>query len=172
MPPIIYKLRNKMKTTIILLLSLLLPLTALAKKEEPLKYDIAPAGVSAEGMTLVKISLYVEKPGKATVDLLKKAAVHGIIFRGLGESGVTGYSSQRPLVSSPTAAQQYGDFFDTFFQDGGQYLSYANMVESTTQSVKVSKNEYRVTAIVNISTSQLRRALQDAGVARRMTEGF
>lgn len=161
-----------MKTFILLLVSFLLSFSVLAKKEEPLKYDIVSAGVSASGMTLVKISLYVDKPIKATVELLKKAAVHGVIFRGLNESSVTGYANQKPLASSPAAAQQYGDFFETFFQPDGQYLSYANMVESTTQAVKVSKKEYRVTAVVNVSTDQLRQLLQQAGVVRKMTDGF
>lgn len=161
-----------MKIFILLLISFLLPFSVQAKKEEPLKYDIASAGVSASGMTLVKISLYVDKPAKATVELLKKAAVHGIVFRGLSESSVMGYSNQKPLASSPAAAQQYGDFFELFFQPGGQYLSYANMVESTTQAVKVGKKEYRVTAIINVSTDQLRQLLQQGGVIRKMTDGF
>lgn len=161
-----------MKTFIVLLISFLLPFSVQAKKEEPLKYDIASAGVSASGMTLVKISLYVDKPAKATTELLKKAAVHGVIFRGLSESSVLGYSNQKPLAASPAAAQQYGDFFKAFFQSGGQYLSYANMVESTTQAVKVGKKEYRVTAVVNVSTDQLRQVLQQAGVIRKMTDGF
>lgn len=161
-----------MKIFILLLISFLLPFSVQAKKEEPLKYDIASAGVSASGMTLVKISLYVDKPTKATVELLKKAAVHGIVFRGLSESSVMGYSNQKPLASSPAAAQQYGDFFELFFQPGGQYLSYANMVESTTQAVKVGKKEYRVTAIINVSTDQLRQLLQQGGVIRKMTDGF
>lgn len=161
-----------MRTLILFLTIFLLPFVVQAKKEDPLKYDITSAGVSASGMTLVKISLYVDKPAKATVELLKKAAVHGIIFRGLNESSVLGYSNQKPLASSPAAAQQYGDFFEAFFQENGQYLSYANMVESTTQAVKVGKKEYRVTAVVNISTDQLKQVLQQAGVIRKMTDGF
>lgn len=160
-----------MKNFIVLLIGLLLPICMQAKKEEPLKYDIASAGVSASGMTLVKISLYVDKPSKATTELLKKAAVHGIIFRGVSEEGVTGYAKQRPLASTPAAAQQYGDFFETFFQDNGQYLAYANMVSSSVQTVKVDK-QYRVTAVVNVSTDELRRVLQEAGVIHRMTDGF
>ena len=161
-----------MKNILILLLSILLPFSALAKKEEPLKYDIAPAGVSARGMTLVKISVYVEKPNKASVDLLKYAAVHGIIFRGINETSVTGYSNQRALVSSPAAAQQYADFFNSFFQENGQYLAYANMVDSSTQTMKTGKKQYKVTAVVNVSTDELRKILQEAGIIRRMTDGF
>jgi len=161
-----------MKTFILLLISFLLSFSVQAKKEEPLKYDITSAGVSASGMTLVKVSLYIDKPAKATVELLKKAAVHGIIFRGLSGASVMEYSIQNPLVSSAATAQQYGDFFDTFFQSGGQYLSYATMVEATTQTVKVSKKEYRVTAVINVSTDRLRQVLQEGGVVRKITDGF
>lgn len=123
-------------------------------------------------MTLVKVSVYVDKPKNATVELLKKAAVHGIIFRGVSEADVTGFTNQGALVSAPGAAQQHGDYFATFFQSGGQYLSYANMVESTTETVKVNKKEYRVSAIINVSTDQLRKTLQAAGIIRKMTDGF
>lgn len=160
-----------MRKVLIALLCLLLPCVVAAKKDDPLKYDITSMGVSESGMTLVKISLYVKAPSSATTDLLKKAAVHGIIFRGVSDSQVTGYVKQKPLASSPAAAQEHADFFDTFFQKNGSYLSYANMVDETTKTVKVDK-EYKVTAVVNVSTGMLRQALQDAGVIRKMTDGF
>lgn len=158
-----------MKKIFYLLLCLLIPLASVAKDDE-LRYDLESAGVSASGMTLVKVSVYVSKPKKASDELIKKAAVHGIIFRGVSESGVTGYSKQRALAPQ-SAAQQYGDFFEAFFSEGGGYISYATIVESTTQTVKVGK-EYRVTNIVNVATDNLKRSLKDAGVIRGMTDGF
>lgn len=159
-----------MKKILFLLFYVLISQAAFAQ-DDALEYDIEPAGTGQKGMSLVKVSIYVKKPKQATTALLKKAAVHGIIFRGLSESGTTGYTKQRPLVSSPAAAQQYGDFFETFFQDGGKYISYANMVGSTTQAVKVNK-KYRVSATINVSTDEIRRALRDAGVIKGMTDGF
>lgn len=157
---------------VLFLASVISPFFLQGKVGEPLKYDLASAGVGADGYALVKVSLYVDKPKKATVDLLKKAAVHGIIFRGLSETGVTGFNNLRPLVSSPAAAQQHGDFFDAFFQSGGQYLSYADKIESTTETVKVNKKEYRVTTVIKVNRDQLRKVLQQAGIARKITEGF
>lgn len=157
---------------VMFMISVVSPLFLQAKGDNPLKYDLASAGVGADGYTLVKVSLYVDKPKKATVDLLKKAAVHGVIFRGISETGVTGFNNLRPLVASPASAQQHGDFFDAFFQSGGQYLSYADRVESTTETVKVSKKEYRVTTVVKVNRDQLRKVLQQAGIARKITDGF
>lgn len=160
-----------MRKLSVLLVLLLLPF-ALHAGNDDLKYDVESAGVSASGMTLIKLSLYVSKPKNATTELLKKAAVHAIIFRGVAASSVTGFSKQQPLASSPAAAQQYGDYFETFFADGGAYMSYAQIVDSSTQTVKMSKKEYRVSVVVNVSTDQLRRTLKEAGVIKGMTDGF
>lgn len=148
-----------------------LPLLAMAGDDE-LKYDVESAGVGQSGTTLIKLSLYVKKPKEATTEQMKKAAVHAIIFRGVAASGVTGFSKQAPLASSPAAAQQYGDYFEAFFADGGAYMSYAQMVDSSTQTVKTSSKEYRVSAVMLVSTDALRRTLKEAGVIRGMTDGF
>lgn len=157
-----------MKRIIYLLLCLLLPLTAMADDE--LRYDLESAGVSASGMTLVKVSVYVSKAKKASDEMLKKAAVHGIIFRGVAESSVTGFSKQKALVGAG-AAQQYGDYFEAFFADGGGYISYATLVESSTETVKVGK-EYRVSAVLNVNTDGLKSTLKAAGIIKGMTDGF
>lgn len=164
------KLQKLLVSSLFFLFALSLP--TVAKDDTNIKYDVTTAGVSSEGMTLVNISVYVENPKQATVEYLKKAAVHAIIFRGVAESSVTGFSKQRPLVSSPSAAQQYGDFFDSFFQKNGQYIAYANMVGSNIKTVKVDKKEYRVTATMKISTDELKKLLKDAGIVRGMTDGF
>lgn len=159
-----------MKKLFILIMCFLLPITAMAKGDD-LNYEIESAGVSSSGMTLVKVSVYVKKVKEATSDLLKKAAVHGIVFRGVSASSVTGYSKQKALVTSPAAAEQYADFFDSFFSDGGRYSVYATMVNSTTETVKVGK-EYRVSAVVNVSTDALKKDLKDAGIIKGMVDGF
>ena len=158
-----------MRKFIILLTCFLMPIIAFG--EDELKYDIESAGVSASGTTLVKVSVYVKKAKKASSSMLKKAAVHGIIFRGVNESSVTGFSKQRPLVQSPTAAQEYGAFFDNFFSEGGGYISYATLVESSTKAVKVGK-QYRVSATLNVSTDGLKARLREEGIIGRMTDGF
>lgn len=157
------------KTVHLLLFLFFIPALSYAGGDD-LKYDIESAGVGASGMTLVKVSVYVKKVKNASDELLKKAAVHGIVFRGVAESGVTGFSKQNALVGAG-AAQQYGDYFDAFFADGGAYISYASMVESTTETVKVGK-EYRVSAVLNVNTDGLRQTLRDAGIARGITDGF
>lgn len=156
-----------MKKLMFLMMCLLASMTMMA--DDDLQYDLESAGVS-QGGTLVKVSVYVKKPKKATVELFKKAAVHGIIFRGVAESGVTGYAKQSALAGS-AAAQQHGDFFKAFFDDGGGYMTYATIIDGTTESVKISK-QYKITRVVNVNTDALKRALKDAGVIRGMTDGF
>lgn len=157
-----------MKKLVFLMMCLLAPLAVMA--DDDLQYDLESAGVSQGGMTLVKVSVYVKKPKKATAELFKKAAVHGIIFRGVAESGVTGYAKQSALAG-PEAAQQHGDFFKAFFDDGGGYLTYATIIDGTAESVKIGK-QYKITRVLNVSTDALKHALKDAGVIRGMTAGF
>ena len=62
------------------LLCFLLPFLAVAKKDIPLKYDIICAGSGNAGTSLVKVSVYVDK-ANITTDIIKKAAVHGLILK-------------------------------------------------------------------------------------------
>ena len=159
-----------MRKVIYLLLCLLLPLTSMAKGEDELKYDLAAAGVGAEGTTLVKVSVYVSKAKNATADLLRLAAVHGIIFRGLSETGSTGYAKQQALAEAG-AEEQWADYFAAFFATGGDYTRYASMVGGITEMTKIEK-QYRATAVVSVSTDALKKALREAGVIKGMTDGF
>lgn len=137
---------------------------------QDLKYDINSAGVSEGGTTLVEISVYAKKVKKVSSELLKKAAVHGIIFRGVNSSGVTGFSGQKALAPI-TAAQEHGEFFETFFAENGSFLSFADLATPTTRTAKVGK-EYRVTAKVIVKTDDLKKVLKDAKVIRGLTDGF
>lgn len=70
-----------MKKILFLLLYVFISQAAFAQ-DGAIEYDIEPSGTGQKGMSLVKISVYVKKTKQATPALLKKAAVHGIIFRG------------------------------------------------------------------------------------------
>ena len=63
----------------LLCLMLMLSLVAFAKGNEMPQYDITGAGSGNEGMLLVKVFVYSKK---VTDQDLKRAAVHGVVFRG------------------------------------------------------------------------------------------
>ena len=150
------------------LLCFLLPFLAVAKKDIPLKYDIICAGSGNAGASLVKVSVYVDK-ANITTDIIKKAAVHGLIFKGYNDSR---WGRKRPLAKSATVEQEHVDFFSVFFQNNGAYLNYADMVDGGMQTVKVDKKEYKVTAIVSVADDEIKRVLEDAGIVKKMASGF
>lgn len=158
-----------MKKVLILLFCSLCTLSTIAKKDIPLKYDIVCAGSGSQGTYLVEVSVYVEKPN-TNIDLIKKAAVHGVIFRGF--TGAQGCTSQRPIIRETTAAQQHGDYFQAFFQPNGQFISYATLIDGSTQTTKIDKKAYRMTAVVSVAKDQLRKALEDAGIIKNLSNGF
>lgn len=157
------------------ILFLLLPLmivTAVmygASKKEALKYDIVSAGTGAQGTYLCKVSVY-SKNGKTTEADIKRAAVHGVIFKGV--TGGNGQATQKPMTT-PTVEFEKADFFEEFFKDGGPYMAYANVEPTTFERSKVAKSkEYRVSAIVTVTKDELRRFLEQAGIVRRLGDIF
>jgi hypothetical protein len=144
--------------------------TTEAKNTENLKYDIEAAGNGTEGTYLVKVWVYTNKPDKITSDIVKKAAVHGVIFRGF--AGKDRVPSQKPMAQSPALEQEKADFFQAFFENDKTFLRYADIIDGSTESIKVGKKEYKVGAIVSVSKDMLRKDLEEAGIIRGLSSGF
>ncbi len=139
------------------------------KDKEEVSYDIQSAGSGVQGTYLVSVWVY-SKTGKVNDDLLKYAAVHGVLFRGF--SGQQGAPTQRPLAGSAVVEQQKSDYFQAFFGEEGAYLNFATVVMGSYQRVKVKKRGYKVGAVLQVSKDQLRRELEQAGVIKSLSSGF
>lgn len=96
-----------------------------ATSDDPLKYEIEGEGVGAQGIYLVKVTV-IQKKSKLDVDVIIKCAVHGVLFSRF--SSQTSRTRQKPLAGSMVVEQQHQDYFDVFFQKGGSYMNFANMV--------------------------------------------
>lgn len=95
--------------------------------------------------------------------------MHGVIFKGYG--GGQGCVSQRPMANQPGVENQFKDYFDQFFANGGEFQKYASIMEGTTEIVRVGK-EYKVGVVVSVRKDDLRKALEAAGVIRKLNSGF
>lgn len=93
----------------LLLLLLMFAVTAMAKGGEMPKYDMTGAGSGNEGMVLVKVFVYAKT---VTDQDLKRAAVHGVVFR-----GCTGNNSgaMQPAMASPESENSHAEFCKAFF---------------------------------------------------------
>jgi hypothetical protein len=160
-----------MKVKILLLAVFLFSISMGAKDKSndvSMRYDIECAGTGTEGTYLIKVWVYAKK-NNVDENLLKKSAVHGVIFKGF--AGAQGCTSQKPLASSPGIEQEKANFFNVFFANNGDYLKYASVVVGSTETIKVGK-EFKIGVIVSISKDLLRKDLESAGVIRGLSSGF
>lgn len=136
---------------------------------EPLDYQIVGAGSGNQGIYLVKVFVISTK-NKPDIELLKKCAVHGVLFKGFSDkdSRIT----QKPLTGSSLTEQEHSDFFEPFFQKGGAYLNYVDLVVSQYEIVKLAKKQYRIGATFSVAKEQLRKDLEKAGVVKELSSGF
>lgn len=155
-----------MKRLFGLMLMLLVIVTGvIAKGEKMPQYDITGAGSGTEGTILVKVYVY----GKKVTDQdLKRAAVHGVVFRGCSgnESG-----ARQPAMASPTAETDNATFCQEFFASDGQCQSFATIISGSYDRVKIQKG-YKLGAILSVDKTALRKELEKAGVVRSLSSGF
>lgn len=133
------------------------------KDESKLQYSIQSSISGQQGYWVVEVTAYVTKKGDINNTILQKCAVHGALFKGVAPG--KGGSSQKPLCTSATAESQNTDFFNAFFQQ--EFKNYADVVAGTLSTIKVGKG-YEVTATVQIAKDNLRKAMEQAGIIRKL----
>ena len=148
--------------------ALLMAFGQAAAKNDPMQYDIMAAGSGAQGTYLVKVYVYSSSK-KVTDNAIKRAAVHGVIFRGV--AGGNGAPTQRPLASADVEIQK-ADYFEMFFDEkSGIYNRFADIVPGSYERSKAPKG-YKVGAILQVTKDELRQELEKAGVIRSLSSGF
>lgn len=153
----------------LLFLLLFLCSTTGAYASGPLNYEIEGAGIGSQGTYLIKIWV-VSKKNKPNINLIKKCAVHGVLFRGFSNENKRG--GQKPLAGMASVEQQNASYFEDFFRDEGGYRNFVTMVSESYEVVKTKKKEYRIGSVLSVSTDLLRKHLTDAGVMKGMNSGF
>lgn len=136
-------------------------------------YEITCIGVGDEGTKLIAVYGYGKDHDRATYEA-KRNAIHGVIFKGT-EVNTGGCMGVKPLAKSPMLETERADFFQKFFQDGGQYLNYVSLsAEGRAQRkvTKIDKKTYKVGIAVAIRYDALRKDLEKAGVIKKLSAGF
>lgn len=149
----------------LLCLMLMLSLVAFAKGNEMPQYDITGAGSGNEGMLLVKVFVYSKK---VTDQDLKRAAVHGVVFRGCSENNS---GAKQPAMAPAESEASHSEFCNGFFAAQGECQNYASIIAGSYERVKTSKG-VKSGAIVQVDKKALRKALEKAGVVRSLSAGF
>ncbi len=138
---------------------------AMAKSDKMPQYDITGAGSGTEGTILVKVYVYAKS---VKDEDLKRAAVHGVVFRGCvgNQSG-----ARQPAMASVTAEADYATFCEAFFAVDGPCQNFASIVAGSYDRVKTSKG-YKSGAILQVDKVSLRKELEKVGVVRSLSSGF
>lgn len=158
--------------TILTLFLMMAPL-AIAKEKEGLipSYTILGSGAQGTGK-VIEVTILTKKQDKVDFDMLKKAAVHGLLFRGYANNNgqLGGATNTPPVMGSPTAEEQHAEFFTPFFQDG-RYASYVQHIDGSRRVIKSGK-EYKVSCKVIVQEGTLRQDLMNAGVLKGLRGGW
>lgn len=119
-----------------------------------------------DGTTMVKVTAKGKKAEEA-VENCKKYAVHAIMFR-----GIPGSNMAKPIITEPNAETKNVDYFNKFFAPSGKYLSFMTPSGDGPQDKIKIKEGYKVTMLINVKHKNLRKQLEDDGIAKKMTDGF
>ena len=151
----------------ILIFIFVVAIGAMAKGSEKMpQYDIMGAGSGNEGMLLVKVFVYAKK--NVPDEELKRAAVHGVVFR-----GCTGNNSgaNQPAMASPIVETDKSAFCEAFFATNGECQNYASIISGSYERIKTGKG-YKYGAIIQVNKTALRKDLEKAGIVRSLSSGF
>lgn len=170
-----------MKNILLFALMLIVPVAGFSQKKKIKKanedtaqwrYEIKALEVGTQGTCLVKVWSYSKKPEVASSQS-RKNAVHGVIFKGIpAKDRIPG---KKPLVQNASAESEHANFFKDFFADGGAFMRYVTLTNNGAieagDIMKIGK-EYKVGVNVTVNYSELRKALEDAGVIKKLGAGF
>lgn len=144
------------------------------KDVESWKYEIEGVQQGVSGVYVLKVWLFSKRP-KIDMNLAKKSAIHGVIFRGYSGQ-LRGLMAQPPLTNNPNLEQEKEEFFDDFFADGGKYLKY---IDSRGGDPEVGPGDrikedqyYKVGVIIPVRVAELRKDLENAKIIRSLLNGF
>jgi len=133
-------------------------------------YEVECMGTGMDGTQLIKVWGFGKKPDDAIYNA-KKNAVHAVIFKGImgGKPGCM----TRPLINKPGVEEQHREYFNSFFANGGRYLSFVSQTgDGKVDRIKISNKDYKIGVIVAIMHSELRAELEAAGILKELSRGF
>lgn len=134
-------------------------------------YEIQMLGVGQDGTKVFKIWAYGKKVEEAVVNA-KKLAVRACLFSGLPGSGQV---IPTPAICAPQKETDYSEFFNRFFETGGNYLNYVNITNDGMPAgpdrLRIKKG-YKIGLKVQVLYDLLRHRMEEEGIARRMDALF
>ncbi len=140
--------------------------------KSPYSVEIESLGVGYDGSKMVKAWAYGKNADMAIIEA-KKNAISAVIFKGIPAGN--GAASTPAICKDPNALEKNQDFFNNFFKDGGKYLQFINIsndgMPGGSDRIKMKKG-YKVAIKASVAYNNLRKYLEEQGIAKRMDMGF
>lgn len=127
------------------------------------EYTATSGGTGKKGEYLVNVTVSVKKKEvKEAESLVKKCAVHAVLFRGL--MSADRYSSQKPLIKDPNVENVKSAFFQSFW-DGGNFKNYTALVGSSLVTMKNKQTKmHEISATVMVDKESLLKYMEEQGI--------
>mgnify|MGYP001566227389 CR=1 FL=1 len=144
----------------------------LDKDTEAWRYQVEGVNTGTQGTYQIKVWTYAKEVAWAEAQTPKNA-VHAVLFKGFDSNDRI--KGQRPLINDVNMQPSNKLFFDSFFENGGEYAKYVTMVGSGEigpgDLVKVG-DEYKVGFITSVNVAELRRYLEQKNIIKKLDDGF
>ena len=134
---------------------------SLAKERGQLEYEISCAGNAEAGYYIVEVSAYVSKKGEIGADIVKKCALHGVLFKGFSGSG--GCHSQKQMLTNFN--ESHSALINNLVTS--EYGKYTETIGIPLKVIKQSKR-YKVTTVILVAKDLLRKDLEEWGVVKKL----
>ena len=135
------------------------------------QYEVeATAGQAVQGSVLVKVWSY-SKSKDIALTQAGKNAVHAVLFKGVPalNTSTARVPAQKPIITDINVDKVHADFFEAFFQDGGDYNRFVNFQNNGFPGpgdiIKVGK-EYKIGISVSVNKDALRKTMEAAGIVK------
>ena len=172
-----------MKRLLLLVITVLMFLPVEAKKPKKgsfnanANYEVQVLGVGQDGTKVFRIWTTAANVNDAIAEA-KRNAIAVCLFRGLPGSGFT---NQTPAICKSGDEVKHQAFFDEFLKlpkkdgTGGAYLRFVNRTTDEPPSgqfrIKVKKG-YKVAIDVQVRYNDLRKYMEEQGIAKSLDSGF
>ncbi len=132
------------------------------------RYSIESTFTSKSGSKAFKIWSYSRNTAYA-LELAKRNAVHGVIFKGIPASADGRVPGQMALLRGSTSESQNQEYFNNFFANGGSYLKFVTQAsDEAPDLVRINKKEFKVGILVIVNYDLLRNQLEQDGIIRKL----
>lgn len=142
------------------------------KDTENWRYEIEAVGVGTQGTYQIKVWSY-SKVAETAIEQAKKNAIHGVIFKGFAP--IDRVPGQKALVLDSNVELEKGDYFDSFFENGGRYMKFISLVNNGEigpgDRIKIGK-EFKIGVVVSINVEDLRKELEKDNIIKSLSNAI